>query len=256
VTPTLRRLSLACLFALVAASAESRAQVEPSETYGEVNCETELARLDKFALPVLDKRGAEAHVIVYAGRDEPPGKTLRHVRFIREYLIGTRGIEASRVHVRAGGRRESLAVELFLVAPGAPAPQATPTLEATRAADDAGGARKFDEGRFGSTRDARGRLVLWDGSDAMCSHALPDLGEYARALRADADARAHVVVYGARGARLSEANTVSRLIRHRLFTVENVAHPRITVVYGGTREELFVELWLIPRGARPPASRR
>jgi hypothetical protein len=256
VTRTLRGLSLACLVALVAASGEARAQeAEKLAEYGEANCETELARLDEFALPVLERRDAEAHVLVYAGRDEPSGKTRRRVRFITEYLTEARGIDAARVRVGEGGRRERAAVELFLVARGARPPLPTPTLQTT-SDDDAGGARKFDEGRLGLTRDARGRATLWDGSDAMCSHAVPDLGDYARALREDAGARAHVVVYGARGARLSESNTVSRLIRYRLFNFERIAQRRITVVYGGTREEPFVELWLVPRGAPAPAASR
>ncbi|HYN86113.1 MAG TPA: hypothetical protein VER32_12770 [Pyrinomonadaceae bacterium] len=263
---TPRKRSLSCLVALLVASAAGAAQTESPpdgrarlhenalDRYGDIPCEDLLARLDHLAIRLTNEPDAEAHLIVYGGRLGAERRVRAHIEFTRDYLMTQRGIAARRVRVEYGGRREEFTVEPYVVPKGATPPGPLPTIGEDDAATRA---VKFDEGRLGVGRDARGRLTLRRDEAMRCpSGSSPDLAAYAQALRADRDAGAYVVVYGARGARLSEANAVSRLVRHRLFTAEDIAQRRITAVYGGTREEPFVELWLVPRGATPPAARR
>ncbi len=265
-TSTLRKLSLACLCALPLAPSAATAQTDrPADspassaprlldTYGDIMCDDLLARLDHLAVMLLNEPEAGLHVFVYGDREEVERRVLAHIEFTKERLTGWPKMEARRVHVRYGGRREEFTVEPYLVPKGASPPPPTPTVEAP---DARRAPRKFDEGRFGFERDARGRAALLSDTEVMCPLELvPDLAGYARALRAAPDARAHVVVYGGQGQRYGDVNTLSRLIRHRLFTVERIPHRRITLVYGGRLDRPFVELWLVPRGARPPSVSR
>ncbi|HEX5709210.1 MAG TPA: hypothetical protein VFX96_18045 [Pyrinomonadaceae bacterium] len=224
------------------------------DTYGDIACEDAAARLDNFAIALQNVPEARGHIFIHGGEATPPRRIQNHVRFIKEHLTGVRGVAASRYDVVEGGRHQQLTVRLFIIPPGERPPTPFPMIEGDAADVPRGGARKFDEGFARLRRDAGGRAAL--ATAPGCPLDLPDLAEYAKALRAESDARAYVVVYGERGARLSDSNAVSRLIRHRLFNFERIAHPRITVVYGGTRDEPFVELWVVPRGARPPAVSR
>lgn len=267
-TRSLLKVSLACLCALFVAGARPSAQTpveraadSPAssypfklDAYGKIRCDDLLARLDHLAVVLSNERDAEAHVFVYDGRVKVSHRLRDHMDFTKAYVTGQRNIEARRVHVHDAGQREEFAVEIFIVQKGSSPPKPTPTVDAP---DDPRAARKFDEGYFGFDPEAKGRPVHRQDAEVTCSSEPSlNLAGYAKALRAEPDSKAHVVVYGGRGRRLSESNTVSRLIRHRLFTVENISHRRITVVYGGTRGEPFVELWIVPGGARAPSERR
>lgn len=222
------------------------------DSYGDISCEHASARLDSFALALSNLPAAVGYIVVYEARGGSRLRAQRHGAFAYDRLVVRRGIDAERLKMIWGGPDDELMVRLYIVPNGATPPQPTPTVSEGEARTRA--ARLFDRGRLTVRRDGGGRPALVTSYD--CLPDAVDLGEYAKALRAEPDAAARVVVYGARGARLSEANAVSRLVRHRLFTVENIAHRRISVVYGGTREEPSVELWLVPRGASPPAARR
>lgn len=265
-THSLRKVSLACLCALFVAHPEATAQadgptVSPAspgprllEAYGDIMCDDLLARLDNFAVMLLNEPEAELHAFVYGDREEVERRVFVNIEFMKERLTGWPKMEARRVHVSYGGRRGEFTVETFLVPKGASPPKPLPAIEA---ADERSGARKFDEGYFGFERDASGRAALRGDAEVMCPReSVPDLAGYAKLLRAEPEARAHVVIYGGRSQGYADINTLSRLIRRRLFSAERIPHRRITLVYGGRRDQPFVELWVVPRGARTPPVRR
>jgi hypothetical protein len=86
------------------------------------------ARLDNFAVELQNDPGASALVIAYV--DRKCGTTYLRARsnLIRSYLVNTRRVDASRVSVSEGGRREAVAFELWLVPQGAARPALRPTL--------------------------------------------------------------------------------------------------------------------------------
>lgn len=53
----------------------------------------------------------------------------KHLEFILNYLVATRGINRGRLTAIDGGYREEPAIELWIVPEGATPPQASPTLE-------------------------------------------------------------------------------------------------------------------------------
>lgn len=79
------------------------------------------------------------------------------------------------------------------------------------------------------------------------------MGRLLVALRKDSTAKAYVIVYERRRAYdcLISADTVRRNAESMLER-ENIDPDRIVVVDGGFREDLMVELFIVPKGAAPP----
>ena len=88
------------------------------------------ARLDNLAVELQNDPSTRAHIIAYGGRMSPLGQVERLMSRTRDYLIMKRGIDGSRLVVVNGGFREEDSVELWIVPSGAPAPRATPTVQA------------------------------------------------------------------------------------------------------------------------------
>ncbi|HYY43246.1 MAG TPA: PEGA domain-containing protein, partial [Pyrinomonadaceae bacterium] len=87
------------------------------------------ARLDNLAIELQNNPGSTAYIIVYGGRTSRADSADRLGTRASQYLVGTRGIDASRVVVVNGGYRETNAFELWLVPQGATPPQPTPTVQ-------------------------------------------------------------------------------------------------------------------------------
>lgn len=96
------------------------------------NCtfDDQKARLDNLAVELQNDPATRAYIIAYGGRMSPVGQVEKLMTRAREYLVTERGISASRLSVVNGGYREEDSVELWVVPSGAPAPQATPTVQA------------------------------------------------------------------------------------------------------------------------------
>jgi hypothetical protein len=89
------------------------------DEYGNIRFNDEKARLDNFAITLQNEPGSTATIIVYgscAGEGQTRGDRAK------DYLVNTRGIEASRITVVDGGCRSELAVQLWVVPNGADQP--------------------------------------------------------------------------------------------------------------------------------------
>lgn len=89
------------------------------DEYGNIRFNDEKARLDNYAIQLQNSPTAAATIIVY-GTCNGEGQT-RGDR-AKQYLVNTRGIEASRITVVDGGCRADLTVQLWIVPSGATAP--------------------------------------------------------------------------------------------------------------------------------------
>lgn len=96
------------------------------------NCsnDDQKARLDNLAVELQNDPTTRAYILAYGGRMSPLGQVEKLMTRAREYLTTQRGIDASRLVVVNGGFREEDSVELWIVPSGAPAPRATPTVQA------------------------------------------------------------------------------------------------------------------------------
>lgn len=133
-------LSLCLLFTPIGSVSASHSP-EKIDEFGGLQCEDEMARLDNYAIEFNRLPHSVAYVITYgarrgSARNELGVRTAR----IRRYMVNIRGFDNKRVVIVAGGFRESLAIELWLVPEGAEMPEATPTITAREV--------RFRKGRY------------------------------------------------------------------------------------------------------------
>jgi hypothetical protein len=80
------------------------------------------------------------------------------------------------------------------------------------------------------------------------------LDNYAIELQNDPTAQGYLVCYGGRTGRTGEAQRRCDRAKNYLVNTRGITADRIVTVDGGYREELTVELWVVPSGATPPAA--
>lgn len=140
-TVTVRGLDPSCANE---AKANTLIQVPPPQecklfdSYGAIKYNDEKARLDNLAIQ-LRELGVHAYIVAYRGSTDPRignigssklkvvGDICPEFRYKRafDYLVYSRGVEASRIHYLDGGNREESSVELW-VCPTDIQPVATP----------------------------------------------------------------------------------------------------------------------------------
>lgn len=72
-------------------------------------------------------------------------------------------------------------------------------------------------------------------------------------LRNAADARGHIIIYGARQGRRGEAQKRIACLTSYMVERRSFRSDQVSVVHGGFREHAMMELWIVPRGSCPPA---
>ena len=93
------------------------------DEYSDIARDDEKARLDNYAIELQNEPGRHGYIIVYPGRKAKSNEVQQHVQRISDYLINSRGIDASRFTVKIGAARDNWLVELWVVPQGAPPPQ-------------------------------------------------------------------------------------------------------------------------------------
>lgn len=87
------------------------------------------ARLDNLAIELQNNPTAQGYIIVYSGVGSRAGQADRLITRAKDYLVTTRGIDASRLNVINGGYRDTDYFELWVVPQGAQPPTPTPTAQ-------------------------------------------------------------------------------------------------------------------------------
>lgn len=86
-------------------------------------------RLDKFAAALREVPTAQGYIMAYGGRRGVPNEAQISADRAREYLVNSRGIDASRVVTVDAGFREKAAAEFWIVPSGATPPMSSPTVD-------------------------------------------------------------------------------------------------------------------------------
>jgi hypothetical protein len=71
--------------------------VEPIDTYGDLSWENETARLDNFAIRLLNDKRLIGYVTVYAGKEGCVGYAQARGMRAKKYLVEHRGVDWDRV---------------------------------------------------------------------------------------------------------------------------------------------------------------
>lgn len=92
------------------------------DEYGNITFNDEKARLDNYAIQLQNDPTSTGTIIAYGSC---AGEAQARADRARDYLVNTRGIDASRLTTLDGGCRDALTVELWVVPSGATAPTAS-----------------------------------------------------------------------------------------------------------------------------------
>ena len=97
------------------------------DSFGDINCEDESARLDNFAIALQQFPLAQGYIIFYGGRHfrgrlPKLGEAEARVARLKPYLVNRRGIPSKRIIVIDGGFHEEWTAGLWIVPPGAAPP--------------------------------------------------------------------------------------------------------------------------------------
>jgi hypothetical protein len=195
-----------------------------------------------------EKREAKAAIIVYGMQ----GQARRYAKNVVRWLSEVRGIDAKRLVALYGGPSDVLRLELWLVPKGAPLPQVKPDEDDQHAA-------QFDTYSY--------RNEEYCGGDRF-----PALNELAAALKQRHGWRGYIVVRphkNSRGIRAGDAGwdpdgyisrqqAFDRAAKDKRYLVikSGLSPTRLKAVVGDNDEWTHAELWLVPPGAEPPATKR
>ena len=241
-------------------------QSEPSarkfEEFGDVLPTDMAARLDNFAIQTQNEPNALAFMIVYRSHRDLPGLSGRRVNWMRSYLVSSRGLAAERIVAIDGGTASCISHELWIVPPGAtPKPRADAY---SRGFEDTDVARKYDEFHY---------TIPEDEMVSYSSEFEDGLEGFADALRKQPRALAYLIAYEGyrvdimeeedergrrrswRRASIDPKGTAWKELRGKKAELEKkygISPSRVKLVSGGYRQWRDVELWIVPRGARPP----
>lgn len=98
------------------------------DEFGNISCEDELARLDNFSVHLQNAASAHGYIIVYGGRRGKRNEAKARAARMKYWLTHIRLLPSRRIVTIDGGYREEQTSELWIVAPGDPAPIPTPTV--------------------------------------------------------------------------------------------------------------------------------
>lgn len=109
------------------------------DSFGNITCEDEWARLDSLAVELQNSPDVRAYIIYYGGRhyrfyNKPHirlprrGEAEARAARIKPYLVNVRGINAERVTMINGGFREEWSADIYVLPPETQAVPPSPTL--------------------------------------------------------------------------------------------------------------------------------
>ena len=202
------------------------------------------ARLDNFAIHLMEEPETVGYVIAYAPEGKGVGTGKQILNVIKDYLVNTRGLAKRRVNTIYGGRNQNLTeprIELWMAPKGASAPMTT----------------KFET----NIETFKGRLAELEIEDYIELIVEEDMGPgigsidaaFADVLQQQKKAVAYIVVYNGEtavpgSARRLAARQLERLKNHKVDV------SRIKTIFGGVRKKSTLQLWITAAGDPPPAT--
>ena len=126
-------LSLAVSAITVAANSSLGIPTRPFDAFGDIKCEDEMARLDNFAVGIMNWPNSKGLILFYGGRHfrgrfPKRGEAAARAARLREYLVNRRGIPRDQLLIIDAGYTEGWHVQLWFVPQGAPMPERESTI--------------------------------------------------------------------------------------------------------------------------------
>ncbi len=212
---------------------------------GEVCSEDLMARMDNFMVQLNTNPTAKG-VVIFHGRNDTHGRNQLLSRYISTRYPAMRGFDSSRLRLLEGETREEQMIQFWIVPAGAKELVYKPYGAASYSESIL-----FDRAWVGFNRWAGSLDIYSDGFYDLGCDFPPNRALFAKIVRENPHLDAFLIVY-------TSPENRSRGVRLASFALNDlvgnfkVPRKRIRAINGGTRKEPEIELWLIPRGQRPP----
>jgi len=261
---------LALLFLSLIAVGSATAQTENKQArkfdeFGDLMSSDLIARLDNYAVQLMNEPNAKGFIIIYRTRRDLPGTNHDLAMRMKDYLVERRGLPRNRVVPVDGGLAENLIQELWIVPSGsAPIPRSDARIGYLQDPDIAW---KFTEGPFLTVEMYRKFGVPYS-HEAEVEY----LEAYANEVKKKANRLACIIVYAqynprpglsdyadnyepVRDVRLDPPATARRqLLRASSLLMKDygLRASRIKTIDGGYRKRRSIEYWIVPQGEPLP----
>jgi len=231
------------------------AQAYKIDEVGEVNEEEWTVRTENIRHALNQKPNAKGYVIIFRGRDTPMGFPIRLKERLRNHFIKYLALPTERFEILIGGEIENQKTELWIVPVGSEPPLEKSIDEKI----DANISFQFDNFSYPTP---------WDGQ-VCCSiggytkqEKKVSLDKFAQLLKENPDSTGYLIVYGqycvtcADGIiYLDSKKVISRILRkEKNYLVKNhkIESESLKTINGGYRKWEAIELWIVPKGEKPP----
>lgn len=96
------------------------------DRYGDIKFEDEKARLDNFAIQLMNHPQSSGSIMMSAGQKTFENETAERLSRAKSYLVGVREIDPNRIVTLDCGFSQDLSIRLYVVLPGVTFPQCDP----------------------------------------------------------------------------------------------------------------------------------
>jgi hypothetical protein len=246
-----RIFTASLLLALVCAPAFARRRQQPAaprliDSFGEINWSDLIARLDNFTVELRNEPGSKGVVVFYSAKQKFPAWPRRRADASLDYLVNTRGLDASRLSILNGGLREETTFELWVVPPGAELPLKPFDVSLLMT----GERTPLPLDRF-FVIERGGRLETEYGGESNPT-SVGLFTYFAEVLKQAPSLRGCVIGYASRRGPLAAGRRIAALAKLTMAKSHAVDVSRVVALGGGRRDYKTIELWLVPPGAELP----
>lgn len=225
------------------------------DEFGDILITDLKSRWDNFLVELQREPMNVGYIVFYRSRRDGPGMTARQLSVARSYMVRVRGFDDDRLVTIDGGTAANLVQEFWIAPRGAEPPRRADAFP--RTPDDFSVTTKFDDTYYNNPYD----------DDAQIGDSLP---AFAKILKQNPMVGGHVIVYphyytereeirgySVRSVSRDSASMIRSImndIRKRMTHEFGIPRARLRIINGGHRKVRSVELWLVPKGERPPVA--
>jgi hypothetical protein len=220
-------------FVYVAAQ-EDVSQARKFDELGRMIPDSEMTRLDAFAVELSNNQKLRGYIIGYIHPDALPGHLLRKIYGYQNYLVNMRGVNPNLIKVAIGESETRQPTELWLVPNNASPPKPSKEKQFNPKTSV-----QFDEVFIGNGCEPEFTIDLYELNDGLII--------YADVLRSKSNLQLSIIIYPKRGNKLSSTANIATQAKNLLVKDFDIQAGRITTkVINSRRKCMTVEIWIKP----------
>ncbi len=246
----LRRFLFAFLISLAAFQfgfSQEKPKADLFSEFGKFCSEEFSAHLDAYINELSNNPTSTGYIVFYGEKSIPEAKN-QHYSNAAKYLSRFRKFDLSRFVFLRGENREAMLTQFWVVPVGAN----PPILEKPFVESKITSTTLFDNGYADFNKYFGKRDIYINGFlDLGCDFS-PNRNAFAKVLLSNQDLSGYLIVYTKFGKGKSRANKIGKFALKELVKDYKIPRERLTMIYGGNREEPEIEFWLVPKNDKPP----